>query len=264
MESHERGSTHKSYPHRCRPNGEIMESEFRIKGYIPTSFLDWPGKLCSVVFLGGCGFRCPACHNPKLVLQPHSVPDYPLQEILRNLDVHGRWIDGVTITGGEPTIRESLPDLLRIFRQRGLKIKLDTNGSNPNMLETLINSGLIDAVSMDIKAPLTAEEYSRAAGVPVDLASIKRSLDILRHSKLEVIFRTTAIPGLVEEPQLERIGRALGNVKRYIVQAFRNVDTLRPDFACLEEFSQERVDRMRECFEMPSPMPLMGRYATAG
>lgn len=241
-----------------------MGETFRIKGFIPTSFLDWPGNLCSVVFLGGCGFRCPACHNPKLVLEPRSVPDFPLVEILRHLDARGNWIDGVTITGGEPTIHESLPNLLKIFRQRELKIKLDTNGSSPSMLEALISQGLIDAVSMDIKAPLTPEEYSRAAGVPVDLALIKRSLDILRHSKLEVIFRTTAIPGLVEEPQLERIGRALGNVKRYIVQAFRNVDTLRPDFACREEFGQARVDRMRECFEVPSRMPFKAQYATAG
>jgi pyruvate formate lyase activating enzyme len=241
-----------------------MDDTFRIKGFIPTSFLDWPGKLCSVVFLGGCGFRCPACHNPKLVLEPQSVPDYPVQEILRNLDAHGKWIDGVTITGGEPTIHQSLPNLVKIFRQRELKIKLDTNGSNPSMIETLINLGLIDAVSMDIKAPLTQEEYSLAAGVPVDIALIKRSLDILRHSNLEVIFRTTAIPGLVEEPQLESIVRALGNVKRYIVQAFRNVDTLHADFAGLEEFSQERIDRMRECFEIPSLMPLKAQYATAG
>ncbi len=241
-----------------------MDDTFRIKGFIPTSFLDWPGKLCSVIFLGGCGFRCPACHNPKLVLKPHSVPDYPLQEILRNLDARGKWIDGITVTGGEPTIHKSLPNLLKIFRQRELKIKLDTNGSNPGMLEALISRGLIDAVSMDIKAPLTSEEYSRAAGVPVDLSAIERSVDVLRHSSLEVTFRTTAIPGLVEEPQLERIGRALGNVKRYIVQAFRNVDTLRPDFAGLQEFSQERVDRMRECFEIPSLMPLTARYASAG
>jgi pyruvate formate lyase activating enzyme len=247
-----------------RRNGEAMDDTFRIKGFIPTSFLDWPGKLCSVIFLGGCGFRCPACHNPKLVLEPGSLPDYPLREILRNLDARGNWIDGITITGGEPTIHESLPNLLKFFRQRELKIKLDTNGSNPRMLEALINQGLVDAVSMDIKAPLTSEEYSRAAGVRVDLAAIKRSLEVLRHSKLEVIFRTTAIPGLVEEPQLELIGRSLGNVKRYIVQAFRNVDTLRAEFAGLEEFSQERVDRMRECYEIPSLMPLEAHCASAG
>jgi pyruvate formate lyase activating enzyme len=241
-----------------------MDGTFRIKGFIPTSFLDWPGKLCSVIFLGGCGFRCPACHNPKLVLEPGSLPDYPLREILRNLDARGNWIDGITVTGGEPTTHDSLPNLLKLFRQRKLKIKLDTNGSNPKMLEALINSGLVDAVSMDIKAPLTAEEYARAAGVRVDVAAIERSLDVLRRSNLEVTFRTTAIPGLVEEPQLELIGRTLGNVKRYIVQAFRNVDTLRPDFVGLEEFSQERVDRMRECFEVPASTPLVARYASAG
>jgi pyruvate formate lyase activating enzyme len=241
-----------------------MGHTFRIKGFIPTSFLDWPGKLCSVVFLGGCGFRCPACHNRKLVLEPGSVPEYPLQEILRYLDARGKWIDGVTVTGGEPTVHETLPNLLRIFRRREIKIKLDTNGSNPRMLDSLISWGLVDAVSMDIKAPLASDEYSRVAGVPIDLTLIRRSLDILKHSGLEVIFRTTAIPGLVEEPQLERIRHVLGHVKRYIVQAFRNVDTLSADFTGLEEFSQERIERMRECFELPSPVPLSHRYASAG
>ena len=137
-----------------------MNDTFHIKGFIPTSFLDWPGTICSVIFLGGCGFRCPACHNRNLVLEPRSLPDYPVEEILRSLDARGNWIDGITVTGGEPTIHKSLPNLLRIFRHRKLKIKLDTNGSNPEMLEALIDLRLVDAVSMDIKAPLTSEEYS--------------------------------------------------------------------------------------------------------
>ncbi|MGB6065304.1 MAG: anaerobic ribonucleoside-triphosphate reductase activating protein [Desulfomonilaceae bacterium] len=247
-----------------RQEDDTMNDTFHIKGFIPTSFLDWPGTLCSVIFLGGCGFRCPACHNHKLVLEPRSFPDFPLGEILRSLDARGNWIDGITVTGGEPTIHQTLPDLLRIFRNRKLKIKLDTNGSNPKMLEALINLGLIDAVSMDIKAPLTSEEYSRAAGVPIDLDLITRSIDILRCSDLQVTFRTTAIPGLVEEPQLERITRALGNVKRYIVQAFRNIDTLNHDFGRVEEFGQGRIERMRELFEIPSSMPLNGQHALAG
>ncbi len=241
-----------------------MNDTFHIKGFIPTSFLDWPGTICSVIFLGGCGFRCPACHNRNLVLEPRSLPDYPVEEILRSLDARGNWIDGITVTGGEPTIHKSLPNLLRIFRHRKLKIKLDTNGSNPEMLEALIDLRLVDAVSMDIKAPLTSEEYSRAAGMPIDLGLITRSIDILRYSDLQVTFRTTAIPGLVEEPQLERIRRALGNVKRYIVQGFRNIDTLNYDFGRIEEFGQGRIERMRERFEIPSSMQLNGQHAFAG
>ena len=126
-----------------------------IKGFIKTSFLDWPGQVCSVVFLGGCGFRCRACHNPQLVLDPASLPDFPLEEIFQYLEQRAGWIDGVTVTGGEPTSDRHLPDLLKAFRLRRLKIKLDTNGSRPDVLEKLIANDLVDAVFMDVKAPLT-------------------------------------------------------------------------------------------------------------
>ncbi len=156
-----------------------MNNNFGIKGFISTSLVDWPGKICSVVFLAGCGFRCPACHNPKLVLNPGSLPDYPIEEICRSLSNRSKWIDGVTVTGGEPTARKDLPDLLRILREYGVKVKLDTNGSNPQMLEDLIRSGLIDAVSMDVKAPLDSTAYSVVAGAPIDIEVIKRSILLL-------------------------------------------------------------------------------------
>jgi pyruvate formate lyase activating enzyme len=241
-----------------------MKESWAIKGFIPTSFIDWPGKICSVIFLQGCGFRCPTCHNESLVKNSGSIPDYPLDTILGFLERRRKWIDGITVTGGEPTFRATLPDLLKCIRKRGVKIKLDTNGSNPRMLEALIGSALVDAVYMDVKAPLSSEEYSAVAGVPVDIALIKRSVAILKSSGVEIAFRTTVIPSLVEERQLAHIRRSLGDVQRFIVQAFRNVDTLRADFAGLEEFSQERVDRMRECYEIPTLMPLNPQCATAG
>ncbi|MGO9569044.1 MAG: anaerobic ribonucleoside-triphosphate reductase activating protein [Desulfomonilaceae bacterium] len=241
-----------------------MKETWGIKGFIHTSFIDWPGKVCSVIFLQGCGFRCPTCHNESLVKKSGSMPDYPLDSILSFLDSRRKWIDGITVTGGEPTFRPTLPDLLTCFRQRSVKIKLDTNGSNPRMLESLIDSGLVDAVYMDVKAPLSSAKYSVVTGVQIDVDLIKRSIAILKCSGLEVAFRTTVIPSLVEEAELAEIRHSLGDVQRYLVQAFRNVDTLRADFAGREEFGQERIDRMRECFELPSAVPLTARYATAG
>ncbi len=233
-----------------------MSDRFGIKGFITTSLLDWPGKICSVMFLSGCGFRCPACHNSSLVVNPSSVPDYPLDRVLLSLSDRSKWIDGVTVTGGEPTTRRDLPELLRLLRSCGVKIKLDTNGSNPGMLKELIHSHLIDAVSMDVKAPLTPQAYSRVAGVPVDVRIIRRSIKILKSSGLEIIFRTTAIPGLVEEPELEAIREALGDIPRFIVQSFRSSDTLSPAFGRIAEFSRLRFDDIRARFEVPSPIDL--------
>ncbi len=233
-----------------------MNNAFGIKGFIPTSLLDWPSKICSVIFLAGCGFRCPACHNSSLVLNPSSVPDYPLDRILLSISNRSKWIDGVTVTGGEPTTRRDLPELLRLLKACEVKVKLDTNGSNPGMLTELIHSRLLDAVSMDVKAPLITQGYSRVAGVPVDVRIIRRSIKILKSSGLEIIFRTTAIPGIVEEPELQAIREALGDVPRFMVQSFRSTDTLEPAFASITEFSRLRFENMRARFEIPSPIDL--------
>jgi pyruvate formate lyase activating enzyme len=238
----------------------VLGGGVSIKGFIKTSFLDWPGKVCSVVFLGGCGFRCLACHNPQLVLNPGSIPDFPLEEILRYLDQRRGWIDGVTVTGGEPTSDRQLHALLRTFRSLDLKIKLDTNGSRPDVLEELMRNDLIDAVFMDVKAPLTSEEYSRVAGVPVNVGVIRRSIDILKRSFVEVRFRTTVVPGLVEEAELALIAKALGDVEHFAIQAFRNVETLDHSLTQIEEFNPSRVDAMRRQFEIPSPETARTRH----
>lgn len=225
--------------------------EYSIKGFVPTSFVDWPGKISSVIFLAGCGFRCPACHNHKLVTDPDSLDDYPLDEIFRQLKRRNHWIDGVTVTGGEPTVRANLPQLLRLLRECGARVKLDTNGANPGMLARLIESGLVDAVYMDVKAPLDARHYSRVAGVPVDPAVIRRSIRILNGSGVEVAFRTTVVPGLVEEPELKLIVKALGPVHRFIVQPFRSAETLDPHLRGATEFSLDRIEAMKTTFEIP-------------
>jgi pyruvate formate lyase activating enzyme len=241
-----------------------MTTNFGIKGFIKTSFIDWPGKICSVVFLGGCGFRCPACHNPKLVLEPGSLPDYPLDEVLGYLDLRGEWIDGVTITGGEPTVQRDLPQLLRVLRQMPVKIKLDTNGSHPVMLEALIESGLVDAVFMDVKAPLNAEHYARVAGVPADVTKIRRSIQVLKRSGLEITFRTTVVPDLVEEPELAAIRAELGDAHHFVIQAFRNVDTLDASISSRTEFDLARVESMRRRFEVPRLPAEPQQYVYAG
>jgi pyruvate formate lyase activating enzyme len=242
--------------------GIVMDTQFGIKGFLPSSFIDWPGKICSVVFLAGCGFKCRICHNAQLVKEPQSVQDYPLHDILRYLKTKKGWIDGVTVSGGEPTGRNNLPELLALIRETGAGIKLDTNGSNPAMLNELILRGLVDAVYMDVKAPLNMKDYSRVAGVPVDIRIIKRSIEILKNSDLEVVFRTTAVPGLVEEPQIREIRDYLGPDRPFILQFFRNTSTLDPGFVKVQEFPQERIESMRADFDSP-PRPAES-FARAG
>ncbi|MGC8603858.1 MAG: anaerobic ribonucleoside-triphosphate reductase activating protein, partial [Desulfomonilaceae bacterium] len=167
----------------------------KIKGFLPVSMLDWPGQVTSVIFLGGCSFRCPACHNSDLVLSPETLQDQPLDQVIFFLNQRSEWIDGVTITGGEPTCHQGTPALISKFKELGLKVKLDTNGSNPEMLAKVIRHRLVDAVAMDIKAPLETGAYSRLAGITVDMSNINKSIEILKTSNLSVFFRTTVIPG---------------------------------------------------------------------
>lgn len=238
---------------------------FNIKGFISTSLVDWPGKISSVIFLGGCGFRCRACHNAQLVLHPDSLDDYPLDEILAYVRQRSQWIDGVTVTGGEPTLQRSLPLLLARLKETGLRVKLDTNGSDPSAIARLARSRLVDAVFMDVKAPLDPVSYTLVAGVPVNPAVIRRSIHILKDSGLEVVFRTTVVPGLVEEPELERIREALGKVDTFIVQPFRSSETLDPKLRNADEFTLDRVEAMKARFEIPSRADLaLDRYWRTG
>jgi pyruvate formate lyase activating enzyme len=227
---------------------------WQIKGFVKTSLIDWPGKICSVIFLPHCNLRCPICHNAKLVEYPEELTEYPFREIYSFLYSKRNWIDGVTITGGEPTLSADLPLLLSKFKAMGLKIKLDTNGTRPRVLKSLLNAQLVDAVFMDIKAPLTTEEYSRISGVSVYMKTIMDSISLLKASPVEVVFRTTVIPGLIQEQQLAAIRNQLGSIRRFIVQPFKNEHVLNPAFKNLKPFSMARISEMKAQFEVPMPL----------
>ncbi|MGB9617325.1 MAG: anaerobic ribonucleoside-triphosphate reductase activating protein [Desulfomonilaceae bacterium] len=225
------------------------DAYFGIKGYTTTSLVDWPDKICSVVFFGGCTFRCPYCHNSSLVLHPDTLEDLSVEAVLASIESRRGWIDGVTVTGGEPTARRAMPDFLSLLRQRGIPVKLDTNGSNPWLLERLIEDELVAAVYMDVKAPLDRRRYSRVAGTTVNPETIQRSIDILKRSSVEVVFRVTVVPGLVAEAEIEEIRRSLGDVDAFLVQRFRNGNTLDPTFSQLPEFSEERFQTMQARYD---------------
>lgn len=187
-----------------------------IKGWQKTSLIDFSPYTASVVFLAGCNFRCGYCHNPGLVLHYDDLPDINQQEVFEYFEQKRMWVDGVCITGGEPTLHRDLPEFIAQFKQRGFKVKLDTNGTNPMMLERVLDD--LDYVAMDIKTEL--HRYKEVVTVDIDTKKIQKSIDILRNSSLEYEFRTTVIPGIVGKHEIIEIGKWLAGSTTYILQNF--------------------------------------------
>lgn len=194
-------------------------SKPQIKGFIETSLCDWDGLISSVVFLPGCNFRCPFCQNAELVLDPESLPSVGFDHVSEYLKAQSSWIDGVVLTGGEPTIWGGLSELAGAIKDLGFAVKLDTNGTCPDEIAGLIDRGLVDFIAMDIKAPLD-ERYERAAGVPVDLEKIRRSIEMVLGLKGAHEFRTTLVPGFVGEEEVALMAEAVEGTDRYALQRF--------------------------------------------
>ncbi|MGD8627973.1 MAG: anaerobic ribonucleoside-triphosphate reductase activating protein [bacterium] len=194
-------------------------SKPQIKGFIETSLCDWDGLISSVVFLPGCNFRCPFCQNAELVLNPESLPSVGFDQIAGYLRAQSSWIDGLVITGGEPTIWGGLSELAEAIKDLGFAVKLDTNGTRPDEIADLLDRGLVDFIAMDIKAPLD-ERYERAAGVPVDLDRIRRSIDLVMGLKGAHEFRTTLVPGFVGEEEVALMAETVMGAERYALQRF--------------------------------------------
>ena len=212
-----------------------------IKGFIETSFVDWPGKVCSVLFLPYCNLRCPYCHNHPLVLHPEQYPTLPLKDIIKRLVSFRGWIDGVCLTGGEPTLHADLPSLIRRIRRLGFLVKLDTNGSNPSLLEQLIGEKEVDFVSMDVKASFNLFHYSRVAGLTVNLDLAWKSIQILKRGEVEYEFRTTVVPGLHSPDDIRELGKQLKAGSRLILQAFNPENPMDPSLKDTLPYDREKL-----------------------
>ncbi len=203
--------------------------------------IDYPGKLSSIIFLPNCNFRCPYCHNPELVLDAEQLPDINIDDILRYLKSKRKWIDGVCITGGEPTLTPNIDELCRILKSSGFSVKFDTNGTNPQILKELIKQKLIDFVAMDIKGPI--ERYDEIVMVNVNKDNIKESVKIIRESGLDYEFRTTILPKLIKEDDLIAIGKWLKGSKTYVLQQFRPNITLDKSYGNEVPYTEKEMKR---------------------
>jgi pyruvate formate lyase activating enzyme len=212
-----------------------------IKGLEKFASRDFPGHISSTVFLGGCNFRCPYCHNADLVLQPESLPTTLLEAFICYLDMRQGWLEGVCVSGGEPLLTPHLEELLLVIKERNLLVKLDTNGSFPARLGKIIRAGLVDQVAMDIKAPL--ERYREVTCSAVDYAAVSESIDLVRRSGLECTFRTTAVPDLVGPQDILAIAQMIRGARLYQIQQFFPNHTLDSRYLQVRPFGgQELLD----------------------
>ncbi|NOZ63899.1 MAG: anaerobic ribonucleoside-triphosphate reductase activating protein [Caldiserica bacterium] len=215
-----------------------------IKGFIPNSLLDWEGYIVSTIYLPYCNFRCPYCQNPSLVFSPKSLSTIPFEELQNYWKKNKKWIDGVCITGGEPCLYRKLPGLLREIKDLGLKVKLDTNGTFPRRLEEVIQEKLVDYIAMDIKAPLDVASYQKSTGIRREfyLGRIVESIQIIRNSGLDYEFRTTVVPTLHTEKDIEEIASYIQGARAYYLQNFVPRDTLNPAYEKIAPYPREKIE----------------------
>ncbi|MBQ6373614.1 MAG: anaerobic ribonucleoside-triphosphate reductase activating protein [Clostridia bacterium] len=214
-----------------------------IHGLQKMTLLDFPGRVACTVFLGGCDYRCPFCHNYELVdgTLPPAMDDDALFTFLQK---RTGLLDGVAITGGEPCLHPDLPQLIRRIHDMGFAVKLDTNGAHPDMLRTLIGEGLVEYVAMDIKN--SPDKYAMTVGLSsVDLAPVRESVRILLDGAVDCEFRTTVVDELHEVCDFEAIGAWIAGAKKYFLQVFSDRDTV--PYGNLHAPSREKLD---ECLRI--------------
>lgn len=193
----------------------------QIHGLNKTTLLDYPGHVAATIFTGGCNFRCPFCHNSSLVLNPSSIPALDSNEILSFLNKRKNILSGVCITGGEPTLHHDLPDFISDIKKLGYLVKLDTNGTNPDMIITLFEKGLLDYVAMDIKS--SKESYFSAAGITsFDISNIESSISYLIARLPAYEFRTTVVDELHSNADMLSLAKWISGSKAYFLQPYKD------------------------------------------
>ena len=223
-----------------------------IKGWVRTSLIDYPEHIASVIFTGGCNFRCPMCHNADLVLHPEDLQSVSEQGLLSFLSKRAGLIDGFVVSGGEPTIQNDLIPFLLKVKALGLHIKLDTNGSRPDVVAEVVRQEMVDYIAMDIKAP--PDKYPHLTGVSrIDISNIIKSLEVILSNPLPFELRTTVVPQLLDMDDIAGIAQWLAGLMsgmpargRYVLQQYRGSNTLDPALSLYTPYSKAHLRTMAE------------------
>jgi pyruvate formate lyase activating enzyme len=224
-----------------------------IKGFDQMSLVDWDGMVAATIYTSGCNFRCPYCHNPGLVLFPDEYESIPIEDILSYVQEQRDFLDGVVLTGGEPCFHKEVVDLLKVLKATGMKTKLDTNGSYPDLLSSVIESGLVDYVAMDVKAPLDFDSYSKSGGFADRrlLERVRESVALLLEGHVDYEFRMTVVPALHRATDLLQVGDQLRGARRFVIQNFVPKKTIDKAFLKESPYDAERLEEFRQ---MVAPM----------
>jgi pyruvate formate lyase activating enzyme len=215
----------------------------KIGGLQKVSLIEYPGKICAIIFSQGCNFRCPYCYNPELVNPDLYKECLPEDEVFSFLEKRRGKLDAVTITGGEPTIQNDLVEFIKRVRKMGYLIKIDTNGSHPEVIEKLISRKLIDYIAMDVKGPL--KKYRMITRSQIHEDEIKQCIEIIMQSGIPYEFRTTVPKKLLEESDILEIGKLIKNARLYLLQHFIPTRTLDKEFLNYEAYSREEMEHFK-------------------
>ncbi len=210
-----------------------------IGGLQKMTLIDYPDKIACTVFVAGCNFRCPWCYSRELVL-PEKIKKQPCiteKEFFDFLKSRQGLLEGVVVCGGEPCLNKKLPRFVKKIKDLGYAVKIDTNGSNPDILKYLIDKRLIDYVAMDIKSP--KEKYQKITAKKLNIKNIEKSILLLLENKVDYEFRTTIIPGLLEKKDIIKIANWINGAKKYYLQNFRPEKTINSKFEKIKPYSQE-------------------------
>ena len=219
----------------------------KIGGLQKVSLIDYPGLICATIFLQGCNFKCSYCHNPELVDTRLFQPCIKENEVLDFLNTRKGKLDAVVITGGEPTIHDDLAPFIKKIKKMKFAVKLDTNGSQPQVIKTLLDEKLLDFIAMDIKAPL--EKYKSVVKVPVNSDLIKDSIKIILKAKIPHEFRTTIVESQLEEKDIQQIAKLISGANHYVLQKFMPVKVLDKKFLKEKSYPDEKFQEIKKHLE---------------
>ena len=220
-----------------------------IGGFQKNSLIDYPKKICCIIFVQACNFRCPFCYNSELISK--KTKTIAEEEIFNFLKKRKKFIDAVVIGGGEPTLYKDLLDFCKKIKELGFLIKIDTNGSNPELIQKIIKNNLVNYIAMDIKSALNQEDYEKATNTKININNIKKSIEIIK--KLDNYeFRTTCVPEIITKNKLISIGKYLKSIKAnktFYLQQFQPQKTLNKEYEKIKPYSEQQLKDFQKAIE---------------
>ena len=219
----------------------------QIGGFQKFSMIDYPDKLCAIIFTQGCNFKCPYCHNPELNHHQNTKELINENDIIDFLKTRIKKLDAVVISGGEPTLQPNLISFIKKIKEMGFLVKLDTNGSQPHIIKKLLEDNLLDYIAMDIKSPL--EKYEYYTKNTISTKAIKQSIDLIKNSNIKYEFRTTITKEELNINDFIEIGKILNNAKLYYLQKFTPTKTLNKDFLNVPHPSDEELLQIKKAIK---------------